>query len=911
MNNHLIKIITLFSTIYLVANFFIPAIQHLLWLTALLIFINYALSLTYLFHQGKITVSLVILNVVQLGLFCHLHWLIYDGLGAEHYSYVLEPRWYDWVELVVVHVLRAVDLLDALGAYGIHLQNVIHQSTLAGMALFGMHIMVDIFLLGAVLMLISRRSASQQATTLMKMQRVTERFKNSLTFFKQIRLWAFLLALVLIIVVGTRQHWHLNNWFLWPLDNVLRTLDFGDAFQIFDWQLHSIEMGFGLATLAVFFRLVVSFYAFGPVNRLFLFLLGGRGKTTEELVRICTSPEYSEEDMDIAFKALLRFETKAVIPHLITILNAGQLHFRRLAAEALEEKGSRAVQAIPSLVIVLTDDDSSLRLAAKQALNKIEPQWQQHETIQSIIPQLVNQLFESQKTLQKTLILSTLKTIEPKSEKTVALLRQALTKNEVSEIRVAAIDALGKLGQADKAIPELLEALTNDASSQLRVAAIDTLENIKPTPIKILSYFVKALNKDPSPDVRQIAAKKLGKIDTNPKVLPHLVKALVKDNAVSVRQEVAKALGSMGLVAVKSVPYLVKALADTEVGVRKAAISTLPKIDPKWYQNKAIPKLIPYFVKIFTNVEENPERRIAALLVLQRTISITVKATHNSNIKIILHLIKALSDQDEKVRRAAIITIDKIKLTDTKIVSYLFDALSAQDEKVRRAAILALKRSDSNLISENALYYGLFDRINSNYRVEIRYDIAKTIDTLKLIKFLPKDKIDTIVPNLLIVLLDNKMNSIVVSIFKLLNEIDPQWAKRQEISDRTFYDLVEGFKARNFEFDHIVNNGFSELNLSTSGSFCSPESLYKQIMKMLVIVGFFNIETVKILNQMDSVAGIAIMLAIENQGHSYKIKVKERREILWKLNNSIEILDPEGKWRQAYRSYKNMMSMDF
>jgi HEAT repeat protein len=594
LNNYLIKIITLFSTIYLVASFFIPIIQHLLWLTASLILVNYALSLSYLFEQGKITKSLVILNLVQLGLFCHLHWLIYDGLGPEHYAYTLKPHWYDWVQLVSVHVLRAVDLLDALGAYGIHLQNVIHQSMLAGMVLFGMHIMVDIFLLGAVFMLISRRSASQQATTLMKMQRVTERFKNTLTFFKRIRFWTFWLALALIIMVGSRQDWSLSNWFLWPLDNVLRTLDFGDAFQIFDWQLHSIEMGFGLATLAVFFRLVVSFYAFGLVNRLFLFLLGGRGKTIQELVRICISPEASEEEITIAFKALLRFDTKTVIPPLIRILNEGQLHFRRLAAEALEEKGSRAVEAIPALVIALTDDDSSLRLAAKQALNKIEPQWQQHESIQSIIPQLVNQILESQKGLQKTLILSTLKTIEPKSEKTVALLIQALTKNEASEIRVAAIKVTH-----NKIMPNFVTVKTrlldsimintlSDYNSRVRRAAILFLGKINLANTEIVCHLFDELIDSYEAKVRRTAILVLKRSDI------HLISESVtlchffeRMECYPLNIQLIKAIDTFELIKWlpkdKMIPYLLAALLDKEKNPFVVSIfKCLNEIEPQW-----------------------------------------------------------------------------------------------------------------------------------------------------------------------------------------------------------------------------------------------------------------------------------------------------------------------------------------
>jgi hypothetical protein len=400
-----IEAVTLLSIVYLVTTFILPETQILLWLMALLIVFNYGLSLTYLFHQGKITINITFLNIVQLALFCRLHILIYDLLGAGHYSYALPPDWFDWIELVAVHVLRAVDLLDALGAYDIHLQNVKHQSTLTGIALFSMHIMVDIFLLGSLFMLINRRSATQQASTLMNMQRFAERFKGTLDFLKRIRIWGLVIAILLIMTMGITNDWHFSNWLLWPLDNILRTLDFGDAFQIFDWQLHSLKKGFWLATLAVFFRLVVSFYALGPANRLYLYLLGGRGKTLEELARICTSPDYSEEEMDIAFKALLRFDDSTVIPHLVTVLVGGKLHFRRVAAETLGQIGPAAVEAVPHLVSALVDSDSDLRGAARDALEKIDPQWRQSEDAQSAIPHLVKTLDDNNRDVSKAALI--------------------------------------------------------------------------------------------------------------------------------------------------------------------------------------------------------------------------------------------------------------------------------------------------------------------------------------------------------------------------------------------------------------------------------------------------------------------------------------------------------------------------
>ncbi len=611
LEKNAIEAVTLLSVVYLVITFVLPETQILLWLMALLIIFNYGLSLIYLFRQGKITVNITLLNIVQLALFCRLHALIYDLLGTGHYSYALPPDWYDWVELVAVHVLRAVDLLDALGAYGIHLQNVKHQSTLTGMALFSMHIMVDIFLLGTLFMLINRRSATKQASTLMNMQRFVERFKGTLDFLKRSRIWGLGVAIVLIITVGITNDWHLINWLLWPLDNILRTLDFGDAFQIFDWQLHSLEMGLWLATLAVFFRLVVGFYAFGPANRFYLYLLGGRGKTLDELARICTSPEFSEEEMDIAFKALLRFDDSSVIPHLVTVLEGGQLHFRRVAAETLEKMGTKAVTAVPHLVSVLVDNDSDVREAAFDALEKIDPQWRQSEKTQGAILHFVKALANSEGDIQIAAA-EVLGKMEPSAMTAIPHLVKALANSDNnSDVRKAAADALGNIGPtAVKAVPHLVKALANsDDKSHVRKAAADALGKIGPTAVKAVPHLVKVLANSDS-DVRKAATDALGQVDpTAVKALPHLLKALANsDDNSDVRKAVADTLEKIGPTAVKAVPHLVKALAnsDDKSHVRKAAADALGKIGP------TAVKAVPHLVKALANSDDNSYVRKAA-----------------------------------------------------------------------------------------------------------------------------------------------------------------------------------------------------------------------------------------------------------------------------------------------------------
>ncbi|HEC84212.1 MAG: hypothetical protein DRR08_10325 [Candidatus Parabeggiatoa sp. nov. 2] len=672
LKKNIIKVVTWVSVAYLVTSFLLPNSQILFWITALFIVFNYSLSLTYLFRQGRISLGIIVLNVVQLVLFCRLHVLIHDLFGVGHYSYTPPLYWYDWVQLVAVHVLRALDLVDALSAYGILLQNLKHQSTLAGMTLFIMHIMVDIFILGAIFRLINHRRfvASQRVSTLVIKESFWERFIRrfedthfwfdehfkEMNFFKLVRLLGLGLAVCLIIVVGISHRWSLMNGLLWPLDNILRTVDFGDAFQIFGWRLHSLEMGFWLATLAVFFRLIVGFYALGLANRFYLYLLGGRGKTLEELVSICTSPQSSEEEIRIAFNALLTFESKKVLPLLVNILANGQLYYRRLAAEALEKMGPAAVMATPHLVAALIDGDGDVRLAASDALEKIAPQWRQRSQ-KAAIPYIVKTLLESK---ERQASVFALKSMGSMAKKTVPYLGKVLVTSRSREVCLAAADVLGKLGPvAAQAIPHLMKVLA-----------------------------------DSHEEVRWVAEEALDKIDSRwwqnkaaSRAVPHLVKAL-SDRESDVRRAAAEALGSMGPAAQPAIPYLVKALADNKNYVRKAATCALDNIDQQWWQNKRTSRVTPVLINALG--DSHWITRLTAVEALEKMGPAAALA--------ITPLTKALVDGNHSVRKAALVALAKIdpnwsqREVASRALPYIVKALTSSNAYVRWAAKDALNK---------------------------------------------------------------------------------------------------------------------------------------------------------------------------------------------------------------------------
>jgi WD40 repeat protein/HEAT repeat protein len=682
-------IIMLLGGIYfLLMTFFVPKNMILLWMIALLILLNFVISLKNLLHQGTINWGIIFVNILQLALFARMFVLIYDVLGHQHYSYIIEPRWFDWIQLVAAHVLRAVDLLDFLGEYHIHLQNVTHNSTLAGLGIFSMHLIVDIFLFGGILVFINKHFSTTQNSSINSP--FIESFKTKLALLKHLTFWGLILSIILILIVAIVQGWHFRDWFLWPLDNILRTIDFGDAFQIFDWRLHSVKMGIGLATLAVFFRLVISFYVLEQVNSLYLFLLGGRGKTVHELGKICASSDASEEEIKIAAKALVKFGKNAVT-HLITALEINKIgEKRRIIVETLGEIGPIAQEAIPALVKSLADSDGNVRWAAAIALEeRIEPQWQLTEEAIKTLPELVK-----------------------------------LLGTDETPVRKAVVDILGKIGQGSlKVVQPLVIALT-DQHQDVRHAAANYLEKVDPQwrqregTRKIIPYIIKIAEKHKNPTRCAAAAATLEILypqwyasQTARSAVSSLIKALV-DSQSDIRQYAKNAIEKLAphwlqhQAAHKTIPYFVKALANKNREVRLTAESILEKIDPLWFQSQEARYAIPELIKIHV-CSETHENRQTARSILNKIAKQwwKIEATQH----VIHDLVIALINNNPEIRNLAETTLDLIN-TDWRntpearnaIPEMTLIASTSDNNKVRWIARETLKKlgKDPEIISQ-------------------------------------------------------------------------------------------------------------------------------------------------------------------------------------------------------------------
>lgn len=558
MDNYLKTAIVL-SAIILLASLLGGGSLVLLWLTGLLILANTGLSLSFLFRHSRISKEVIVLNTIQLALFSLLHYLVFAVLGPHHYAYAAPPSWYDWLELVLVHALRAIDIFDLLEAYGIEVHLLWPRSFFAGTMLVLMHIAVDIFLIGAILGALHRRAPNRKPL-----------FEGTIlsSWLIKARVAGLAGSLLLFFFIFTGRAMKNvfradpSNLFTWPLDNILRIIDIGDAFQIFDWQLHNLETSPGLATVSILFRATLGFYFLELINILYLRIMGGKGKTLEELGVVYTSDDFDTKDRILAARRLFELGVDAApaLPLLATAFEEKHSEIRKAGIQAVVQIGRQAIfqlvpllanenphvnkeirealfdidphwiqspealQASQYLVPCLLDSNFQVRHRAREALDSIDPDWHKSENVQENLPFLVESLKHPDFN-KRAAAANVLGKIGPPADVAVFRLAKALV-DENGHVRVAAKEALNQIDcnwprsqRAQNALTHIVAGLS-DADREIRETSIEALRTMGASSAGALIAAVQGENRH----VAAAAADALGQI--GPVVLPDLAKAM-------------------------------------------------------------------------------------------------------------------------------------------------------------------------------------------------------------------------------------------------------------------------------------------------------------------------------------------------------------------------------------------------
>ncbi|MCK5717295.1 MAG: HEAT repeat domain-containing protein, partial [Thiomargarita sp.] len=688
----------------------------LFWTTATLIIFNFNLSLIYLFHQRTISLHVLFLNIVQLSLFGLVFFLIYNVVSTEHYTTYVDPRWYDWIILIITHILRAIDVVDCLSDYDVfYFQNVQHASLLVGLILFVMHLMVDFFILGALVIFFQQRATNKKNASY-----IFKFISHKLEWLMHFRLKILGSVVIIIALVAIIDGWAIADWFLWPLENILRTLDIGDAFEIFDWEnnLHNVPVKddnghyhWGILGLAISFRLLVGAYVLGLANRLYLNLSKGRVMSVEDLEKICISSEYSVTDKEIAITALL-VQGERALPSLKKALAIKQSsHIHRSLIEAFGEIGTASVSVVPSLVTALVDSNDSVRYAARIALDeRIDPNWAQNESVFSVIPELIQALTSDNNKI-RTAAAMTLGKFGKKSVSAVPQLLTSLVDDNLtmSEIFVSTLNKIVPNWEKSDAartilLPTLITTLNNHSDASCCAFSAIYLEKLDPkwpssqTAHDAIHVLVTALAVTPNFELGKVITELLDRIDahwfkTEAAIcaIPYIVNAMVDKNEI-IRRIAKNTLKIIDPEAEKTVPSLVKARTRPEQDIRleaTKAFEVLTQIYPQWTQNKTSLLTIPYLVAALANCDSDIRMGVNDLL-----LKIDPQWTRRQIIRrAIPQLIKSLEHSETSI--FAIEVLGQMGKNAVDAVSVLVKLQNtSSDDKIRRKIYSALDKID-------------------------------------------------------------------------------------------------------------------------------------------------------------------------------------------------------------------------
>jgi HEAT repeat protein len=371
-----------------------------------------------------------------------------------------------------------------------------------------------------------------------------------------------------------------------------------------------------------------------------------------------------------AIEALGRIGDARSVGPLITVLGNLPSHQRETAAEALGRIGD--ARAVEPLIAALKDVD--VRQAAAGALDDIG--WQPGQDADGAVYWIAKAQWDKCVAIGAP-------AVQPLT---------AVLKDKDDEVRWAAAKALLQIGDT-RAVGPLIAAL-QDSDCSVREAAVDALGQIGGA--RAIEHLVAAL-KDEDGDVRQAAAHALAQIGA-PAVEPLI--ALYKKT--DFRVPAVKALGQIG--GTRAVEFLVAALKDKDIDVRRAATEALGRIGT------------PATEPLLAALKDVDVRQAAAGALddigwqpdqdVDGAVYWIAKARWDKCIAIgapaVQPLTAALEDKGHQVRQAAAKAL--LQIGDAQAVEPLIAALQDSDRGVREAAVDALGQIGDARAVESLVY---------------------------------------------------------------------------------------------------------------------------------------------------------------------------------------------------------------
>jgi len=213
-------------------------------------------------------------------------------------------------------------------------------------------------------------------------------------------------------------------------------------------------------------------------------------KNSLDRITLKASPEEAQIPEDTGYKV----SENENINRLVKGLQDADTAVRIESLKSLRTIEDPLHEAIPYIVRLLADKEGDVRNETVQTLKKIDPEWQDNEAVQNIIPELVERLDGE---IESELSEPGLALIEIGTGATEHLVKALAHRNKTIVNTAAQIlertdPKWHESGRSHKAVPYLAHSLTAE-EWYVRYAAAQILKKIGPPAVKAIPQLVKAL----------------------------------------------------------------------------------------------------------------------------------------------------------------------------------------------------------------------------------------------------------------------------------------------------------------------------------------------------------------------------------------------------------------------------------
>ncbi|NEP26433.1 HEAT repeat domain-containing protein [Moorena sp. SIO3I6] len=249
----------------------------------------------------------------------------------------------------------------------------------------------------------------------------------------------------------------------------------------------------------------------------------------------------------------------------------------------------------------------------------------------------------------------------------------ARLKDDDSDVRVRAADALGELGNSSETVVSALFARFQDENSDVRWRAAIALGRLGNSSETVVNALLAKLQ-DPDPGVRDRAAVALGNSGNSSETVVNALLAQLQDDDSRARSGAAYGLGKLGNSSETVVNALLAQLQDDDSRVRSGAADALSKLgnSSETIVNALLAKL------------QDPDAGV------RRWTALALGKLGNSSTTVVKVVLAQLQDDDSRLRRWSAIALGKLGKSSEAVVNALLALLQDNDSFVRRSAAKAL-----------------------------------------------------------------------------------------------------------------------------------------------------------------------------------------------------------------------------